>query len=112
MKIRERSTFFYEPFDALYQASRSNLTHSYTNYDAVQRLHTVEHYYPGAASSADGAWTFTLNPANQLASESRSNDAYAWTGYYAVNRGYTVNGLNQYTAAGPGQLHLRRQWQS
>jgi RHS repeat-associated protein len=93
-------SFFYEPFDALYQASRSNSTHSYTNYDAIQRLHTVEHYYPGAAATADTASIFTLNPANQLIGESRSNDAYAWAGHYAVSRGYTTNGLNQYSAAG------------
>jgi RHS repeat-associated protein len=95
-----RISFFYDPAGGLYQASRSNLTHGYTNYDAVQRLHTVEHYYPGAASSADSASIFSLNPANQLAGESRGNDAYAWTGHYAVNRGYTANGLNQYSAAG------------
>ena len=95
-----RISFFYEPHGPLYQASRSNLTHSYTNYDVLLRLHTNEHYYPGAASTADVASVFTFNAANQLAGESRSNDAYAWGGHYAVNRAYTTNGLNQYSGAG------------
>jgi RHS repeat-associated protein len=30
-----------------------------------------------------------------------SSDTYAWTGAYNVSRSYAVNGLNQYTAAGP-----------
>ena len=95
-----RISYFFEPFGGLYQASRSNLTHSYTNYDAIQRLHTSEHYFPGPASAADVASIFSLNPASQLAGESRDNDAYAWGGHYAVDRAYTTNGLNQYSAAG------------
>jgi RHS repeat-associated protein len=46
-------------------------------------------------------WTFGYNPAGQIASRTRSNDAYASNTAYNVSRAYTVNGLNQYTAAGP-----------
>ncbi len=33
-----------------------------------------------------------------------SNDAYASNTAYNVSRGYSVNGLNQYTAAGPASF--------
>lgn len=36
-----------------------------------------------------------------MTTRSTSNDAYVWTGDVNVNRAYAVNGLNQYTAAGP-----------
>ena len=49
-------------------------------------------------------WTFGYNPASQIVSETRDNDAFAWTGAVAVDRNYAVNGLNQYTAAGPASF--------
>jgi RHS repeat-associated protein len=45
--------------------------------------------------------TFADNPASQITSRSVSNDAYAAPPAYNVARAYAVNGLNQYTAAGP-----------
>lgn len=39
-----------------------------------------------------------------MLSQSRDNDSYAWTGAVAVDRSYSVNGLNQYTAAGPASF--------
>lgn len=53
------------------------------------------------APSSDMTTTFSYNPANQLSKKIRSNAAYAFGGYVNVNRPYAVNGLNQYTAAGP-----------
>jgi RHS repeat-associated protein len=47
---------------------------------------------------------FGYNAASQIASRTASNDAYAWTGAYNVARSYAVNGLNQYTAAGPSSF--------
>jgi RHS repeat-associated protein len=47
---------------------------------------------------------FGYNAASQIASRTASHDAYAWTGAYNVARGYAVNGLNQYTAAGPSSF--------
>jgi RHS repeat-associated protein len=44
---------------------------------------------------------FGYNPASQITQETRDNDAFAYTGMVTVNRAYAVNGLNQYTSAGP-----------
>jgi RHS repeat-associated protein len=53
-------------------------------------------------TTADQTLGFPLyNPASQMAQKTSANDAYAANTAYAVSRGYTVNGLNQYTAAGP-----------
>lgn len=49
-------------------------------------------------------WTFGYSPASQITSETRDNDNYAWTGAVAVDRAYAVNGLNQYTSAGPASF--------
>lgn len=53
------------------------------------------------APTSDVTNTFAYNPASQIVSRTRNNDGYAFTSYVNVNRGYTVNGLNQYTIAGP-----------
>lgn len=74
------------------------VTTSY-GYDPVGRLNTLTNNL--AASTYNNQWTFGFNPAGQINSNSRSNDTFAWTGAVNVNRDYTVNGLNQYTAAGP-----------
>lgn len=66
-------------------------------YDGVGRLASLGF----ALGGSNVAWTYGHNPASQLTSVTRDNDAYAWMGAYNVNRGYSVNGLNQYTAAGP-----------
>jgi RHS repeat-associated protein len=72
---------------------------SYYEYDPISRLRSLSNDLSGTAS--DSVTTLTYNAANQIATRTRSNDAYAFTGYVNVGRGYTVNGLNQYTSAGP-----------
>jgi RHS repeat-associated protein len=52
-------------------------------------------------TSADQTLGFTYNAASQIVTRTSANDAYASTSAYAVTRSYSVNGLNQYTAAGP-----------
>lgn len=54
-----------------------------------------------STTTANVAWTFSINPASQIASDTRTNDSYAYGGILAANRNYAVNGLNQYTSAGP-----------
>jgi RHS repeat-associated protein len=71
-------------------------------YDAVSRLQTLSHDLAGG--NADHVLGFGYNAASQIASRTASNDAYAWTGAYNVARSYAVNGLNQYTAAGPSSF--------
>lgn len=72
------------------------------SYDAASRLASQTLDLPGTAN--DLTQGFTYNPASQIKSVARSNDAYAWTGAQALSRGYSVNGLNQYTAAGPASF--------
>jgi len=71
-------------------------------YDAVSRPQSWTDDLAGTAS--DVTSTFAYNPANQITSKSRSNNSYAYTGYLSVSRPYSVNGLNQYTAAGPASF--------
>src|SRR3954466_7167688 len=54
-----------------------------------------------AGTSADQTYTYAYNPASQMVTKTSTNDSYAPTSAYNVTRGYSVNGLNQYTAAGP-----------
>ena len=68
-------------------------------YDPVSRLGALSHNLTG--TSSDVAWSYSYTPASQLGGVSRDNDAYAWGGHYNVDRPYAVNGLNQYTTAGP-----------
>ncbi len=70
-----------------------------TAYDAVGRLSTLARDLAGSAH--DQSFGFTYNAASQVVTRSASNDAYASNTAYDVSRNYTVNGLNQYTAAGP-----------
>jgi RHS repeat-associated protein len=71
-------------------------------WDDAGRLTSQTDAFPGGTGNV--GWTFGFNSASQIASESRTNDAYAWTGAVGVNRPYTVNGLNQYTSAGPASF--------
>jgi RHS repeat-associated protein len=52
-------------------------------------------------TSADQSLTFSYNPASQIVGRTMGNDIYASNTAYNVSRTYSVNGLNQYTAAGP-----------
>jgi RHS repeat-associated protein len=71
-------------------------------YDGSLRLtHVGQHFASNANNLEQG---FGYNNASQLTSETRDNDAFAFGGEYSVNRAYAVNGLNQYTAAGPDTL--------
>lgn len=54
-----------------------------------------------AGTTDDVTSTFGYNPANQIKTKTRTNTNYAFAGYVPVNRPYGVNGLNQYTTAGP-----------
>lgn len=70
-------------------------------YDAAGRM-TNTQFEPqpyGPAHFADFALSY--NPAGQVTTQTVSNDSYVYTGAYNVNRNYAVNGLNQYTSAGP-----------
>jgi hypothetical protein len=69
-------------------------------YDTIWRLASIGHNLSGASSDVIYAFP-TYNPASQIVKRTISSDAYAWTGAYDVSRAYSVNGLNQYTAAGP-----------
>jgi RHS repeat-associated protein len=69
-------------------------------YDTIWRRAAIAHNLNGASS--DVTYGFPkYNPASQIATRTISTDAYAWTGAYNVSRPYAVNGLNQYTSAGP-----------
>jgi RHS repeat-associated protein len=68
-------------------------------YDPVSRLSSLFHDLDGA--SGDQILGFGYNPASQIVERSGTNDAYRSNTAYPVSRSYAVNGLNQYTAAGP-----------
>jgi RHS repeat-associated protein len=71
-------------------------------YDPIDRPTTIANDLPVAG--ADITIGLAYNPANQITQRSRDNDSYAWTGAYNVSRAYSINGLNQYTAAGPASF--------
>jgi RHS repeat-associated protein len=71
-------------------------------FDPVHRLSSLHHDLPG--TSSDYSFSYAYNPASQIVSRGAANDAYAWTGHYDVSRSYQVNGLNQYTSAGPASF--------
>ena len=69
-------------------------------FDPIGRLSSISHDVAGTENDV----TFGLNaynPSSQITARSMNNDAYIYTGAYNVNRAYAVNGLNQYTSAGP-----------
>jgi len=68
-------------------------------YDPSGRTHRIHNRLAG--TEADNVFTFTYNPASQITSRTTSNNLYVDTSHYDVNRNYQVNGLNQYTSAGP-----------
>jgi RHS repeat-associated protein len=72
------------------------------DYDPSGRLSGLHQWFPNAANNYSE--TFGYNPVSQITTHARDNDAFVYTGYYAVNRNYVVNGLNQYTAAGPASF--------
>jgi RHS repeat-associated protein len=68
-------------------------------YDPAGRLHILAHHLAGNGN--DEALEFDYNAAGQIVRRISSNEAYASNTALAVDRAYSVNGLNQYTAAGP-----------
>jgi RHS repeat-associated protein len=79
--------------------SRGNDSLSPYDYDGIQRLNYLGHWFPNAAGN--GLWTYARNPAGQIGSTTSYADVYSWTGHYAVNRNYTTDGLNRYDRVGP-----------
>jgi RHS repeat-associated protein len=93
--------FSYDAQGRRQQQSLPGAATSY-GYDAPSRLQSLGHDLAGTGS--DHTATFAYNAASQVITRTASNDAYAWTGAYDVTRSYSVNGLNQYTAAGPASF--------
>lgn len=83
-------------------ASGGTPTSTY-GYDPIGRLTSQSEAFPSYPANNVG-WTFTRNPASDIGTEMRDNDSYAYSGLVAVNRPYAVNGLNQYTTAGPASF--------
>lgn len=71
-------------------------------YDGASRLSSLTHSFTTTAYNVASAIAY--NPANQVISRTPTNSLYAFTGHVTVNRGYAVNGLNQYTTAGPASF--------
>jgi RHS repeat-associated protein len=71
-------------------------------YDAMGRLSGLDLYLGGFP---DQTYGLTYNPASQALTRSSTNDAYASKTAYDVSRAYAVNGLNQYTGAGPASFN-------
>lgn len=71
-------------------------------YDGMSRLSTL--YLDLAGTAHDATTTFGYNPASQVTSRTQPNAVYAFSGHATVDRSYTVNGLNQYTSAGPASF--------
>jgi RHS repeat-associated protein len=98
---------FHQTYDA---QSRPHLlyrnnSHQWTapteyGYDGVSRLTGLTHHLITSGVNT----TFAYNPASQVISRIQSNSAYDFTGHVNVTRAYAVNGLNQYTAAGPASF--------
>jgi RHS repeat-associated protein len=68
-------------------------------YDGIGRVTSIGNTLANTAYNNN--YGFVYNPASQITQLSNSNNAFAFAGTYDVNRNYSVNGLNQYTAAGP-----------
>ena len=88
---------------ALYRLTGGNWSSPTTyGYDGLSRLTALTHDLAGPAH--DVTTTFGYNPASQVTIRSVSNDAYLFTDHVSVTRNYAVNGLNQYTSAGPASF--------
>ncbi|WP_269514079.1 RHS repeat-associated core domain-containing protein [Brevundimonas subvibrioides] len=88
---------------ALYRANGANWgSPTSYGYDGASRLTSLIHDPAGTAQ--DITTGFAYNPASQVVSRNQSNTAYRFTGHANVSRAYAVNGLNQYTSAGPASF--------
>lgn len=92
------ATFSYNNAGRRSGTTWANGTTSSYGYDGVSRLTSLSHNLAAPNALTFG---FGYNHASQVISRSVSNEGYAFTGGYNVNRTYAVNGLNQYSSAGP-----------
>jgi RHS repeat-associated protein len=76
--------------------------HSPYGYDGLGRLSSQSDYFINYTGNVTRSYSY--NPASQIASRTLSNDAYVHMTDPDVSRSYSVNGLNQYTAAGPASF--------
>jgi RHS repeat-associated protein len=98
----DHASFTYDNLGRRTAISRGGPQVTGYTYDAVNRLTGISHNLDGAATTNDVAISFpSYNPASQITSQTTSNDNYAFTARETVSRSYAVNGLNQYTSAGP-----------
>ena len=95
------ASFSYNAQGLLAGRTRGAVATSYA-YDGIWRLSGLTDDLASAAH--DVTSSFSYNPASQVVTRGRSNEAYAFTGYANVDRSHVVNGLNQYTAAGPASF--------
>lgn len=95
------ASFAYNTAGGRSSIGRANGTSTGYGYDNASRLLTLTQTLPGTASVTMG---FSYNPANQIKARTLSNDAYVFADSYNVTRNYSVNGLNQYTVAGPASF--------
>ncbi|HEV2748272.1 MAG TPA: RHS repeat-associated core domain-containing protein [Allosphingosinicella sp.] len=72
------------------------------DYDPIGRLIRQADTFVGGIGNV--TVDLAYNAASQITERTRSNDAYAWNGHANVERSYNVNGLNQYSRAGPATL--------
>jgi YD repeat-containing protein len=103
-KIRENGGFVLAAFDYDDLGRRDRLVlgnGAVTDYgyDAVSRLETLGHDFPGTAS--DNLVTFTY-PASQIESREATNSLYAWTGHGNGSASYAADGLNRLTSQTTG----------
>ncbi len=89
----------YKPTGQLHYISKLSGVYQTYSYDPVGRMAGLAIGVAGTAQ--DNIFAFAYTPANQIKSRTTSNNLYANTAHYDVNRNYNVNGLNQYTQAGP-----------
>jgi hypothetical protein len=90
-------SYAYNPLGLRSAVSSGSITNY--GYDAINRPNALTQDMAGTAN--DVSYGFGYNPASQMTSRSMSNDAFVYTCDVNVSRNYAVNGLNQYTSAGP-----------
>lgn len=104
------ASFSYDSLERRTGVSYGNGTARTYAFDALDRLSGLQLSFPNQAynltlGGVGGVGTpITYNPASQIGSIARSNTDYAWNAASNINRSYSVNGLNQYTQAGPVAL--------
>jgi RHS repeat-associated protein len=92
-------SYFYDDLGRRTGLWRGNGTSTSYDYGTTPYLTAFAQDLGGTAQ--DQTVWLTFNAASQIKGRTSQNDAYAFTRQWNASRGYTVNGLNQYTAAGP-----------